>query len=41
VIKFYEKQLFTSGFLKGKAFQQSLDATWERILPVAQQAAQK
>jgi tripartite-type tricarboxylate transporter receptor subunit TctC len=41
VIKFYEGQLFTDGFLRGAALQQSLDATWERILPVAQQAAQK
>ena len=41
VQEFYEKKLFADVFLKGEALQQSLDTTWERILPVAKQAAQK
>ena len=39
--EFYEKKLFADRFLKGAPLQESLDATWERILPVAQQAKKK
>ncbi len=38
---FYAEKLFAPVFLKGDELQQSLDGTWERIEPVAQQAAQK
>ncbi|MDH3452638.1 MAG: tripartite tricarboxylate transporter substrate binding protein [Gammaproteobacteria bacterium] len=41
VQEFYEKKLFADTFLKGKALQKSLDDTWNRILPVAQQAKKK
>jgi tripartite-type tricarboxylate transporter receptor subunit TctC len=41
VTKFYESKLFGPVFLKGDALQQSLDDTWNRILPVAKQAAKK
>lgn len=41
VKEFYQQKLFADVFLKGEELQQALDATWERILPVAQQAAQK
>ena len=39
--EFYEKKLFADVFLKGDALQKSLDDTWNRILPVAQQAKKK
>ncbi|WP_157961931.1 Bug family tripartite tricarboxylate transporter substrate binding protein [Acuticoccus kandeliae] len=39
--KFYEEKMFSPTFLKGDAMQASLDATWQRIEPVAKQAAQK
>ena len=39
--EFYEKKLFADTFLKGAALQKSLDDTWNRILPVAQQAKKK
>ena len=39
--EFYASKLFTDKFAKGEALQQELDATWERILPIAQQASQK
>ncbi|MEL6965734.1 MAG: tripartite tricarboxylate transporter substrate-binding protein, partial [Pseudomonadota bacterium] len=38
---FYESKAFAPVFLKGEALQQSLADTWERIEPVAKQAAQK
>ncbi len=38
---FYTSKLFADTFLKGEALQKSLDATWQRILPVAQQAKKK
>lgn len=38
---FYEKKLFADVFLKGDVLQKSLDDTWDRILPVAQQAKKK
>lgn len=41
VKKFYETKLFGPVFLKGDALQQSLDDTWNRILPVAKQASKK
>ena len=41
VQEFYEKKLFADVFLKGDALQKSLDDTWNRILPVAQQAKKK
>lgn len=41
VTSFYADRLFSNVFLRGEELQASLDATWERILPVAQQAAQK
>ncbi|MDX1540508.1 MAG: tripartite tricarboxylate transporter substrate binding protein [Geminicoccaceae bacterium] len=37
----YEDKLFAPVFLKGEELQASLDETWQRIEPVAQQAAQK
>jgi tripartite-type tricarboxylate transporter receptor subunit TctC len=39
--EFYEKKLFANTFLKGDALQKSLTDTWQRILPVAQQAKKK
>lgn len=39
--EFYDSRAFAPVFLKGEALQQSLDETWARIEPVAQQAAQK
>jgi putative tricarboxylic transport membrane protein len=39
--KLYEDKLFAPVFLKGEELQASLDETWERIEPVAKQAAQK
>ena len=39
--EFYEKKLFADVFLKGDALRKSLDDTWSRILPVAQQAKKK
>lgn len=39
--EFYESKLFAPTFLAGDDLQQSLDATWERIFPVAQMAKQK
>ena len=41
VQEFYETKLFANVFLKGETLQQSLDSTWERILPVAKQASKK
>lgn len=41
VEKLYEDKLFAPVFLKGEELQASLDETWERIEPVAKQAAQK
>lgn len=38
--KFYESKLFAPVFLSGEELQASLDQTWERIKPVAEQAAQ-
>ncbi len=39
--EFYEKKLFADVFLKGDTLRKSLDDTWSRILPVAQQAKKK
>ncbi|MGI9334016.1 MAG: tripartite tricarboxylate transporter substrate binding protein [Gammaproteobacteria bacterium] len=39
--KFYQDKLFADVFIEGDALQKSLDETWERILPVAQQAKKK
>lgn len=39
--KLYEDKLFAPVFLRGEELQASLDETWERIEPVARQAAQK
>lgn len=39
--EFYASKLFSPTFAKGDALQQELDSTWERILPVAKQAAKK
>jgi len=41
ITDFYEKKLFANVFLKGDALRKSLDDTWNRILPVAQQAKKK
>ena len=41
VVKMYKEKLFAPVFRKGEALQQDLDRTWERILPVAKQAAKK
>jgi len=41
VKEFYDSKLFSPAFLKGTAFQENLDDTWERIQPVAIQAKQK
>lgn len=41
VTSFYDERLFANVFLRDEALQTSLDETWDRILPVAQQAAQK
>jgi len=38
---FFDEKAFAPVFLAGQELQASLDETWERILPVAQQAAQK
>lgn len=38
---FYEAQLFAPVFLRGEALRASLEETWQRIEPVAKQAAQK
>ena len=38
---FYATKLFADVFLSGDELQQSLDDTWQRIEPVAQQAKQK
>lgn len=38
---FFDEKAFAPVFLKGEELQASLDETWERILPVAEQAAQK
>lgn len=38
---FYEDKLFAPVFLRGEELEQSLQETWERIEPVAKQAAQK
>jgi putative tricarboxylic transport membrane protein len=40
VKKFYQSHLFAPVFLRGQELEQSLDDTWERIKPVAEQAAQ-
>ena len=37
---FYKDRLFGDVFLRGDELQVSLDATWDRILPVAEQASQ-
>lgn len=41
VEKFYATKMFTPVFLKGKELEQSLEETWERIEPIAKQAARK
>ncbi|MCF3936678.1 tripartite tricarboxylate transporter substrate binding protein [Acuticoccus sp. M5D2P5] len=41
VAKFYKDKMFGSVFLKGDEMAASLDETWDRIEPVAKQAAQK
>jgi tripartite-type tricarboxylate transporter receptor subunit TctC len=37
---FFDEKAFAPVFLSGEALQESLDSTWERIEPVAKQAAQ-
>ncbi|HEX6143243.1 MAG TPA: tripartite tricarboxylate transporter substrate binding protein [Geminicoccaceae bacterium] len=39
--KLYEDKLFAPVFFRGEELQASLEETWERIQPVAEQAAQK
>ncbi|WP_420392476.1 tripartite tricarboxylate transporter substrate binding protein [Acuticoccus sp.] len=41
IAKFYDSKMFDPIFRKGEELQASLDETWERIEPIAQQAAQK
>lgn len=41
IAKFYDEKMFAPVFLKGDEMAQSLQKTWERIEPIAQQAAQK
>ena len=39
--EFYASKLFTPKFASGDALQEELNVTWERIQPIAKQAAQK